>query len=668
MAVPARRRRWRSARRSAGVEPARAAQRRLAVLAAVMGLAFAVLIGQLFRLQVLNTGYYRLKAEGNRLWLRSESAPRGLIYDRNGQLLAQNVPSFSVVVVPANLPRGREGEIYAVLQQLLRVPAFAIEEQVYAARRGNDPFAPIVIKRELDPQTALILAERRRDLPGVEVQHEPVRHYPAGELTAHLLGYIGRIEPDELERVGKRGYRLDDRIGKAGVELTYEGDLHGVPGRREVEVDAAGRELRVVDEQPGRPGYNLVLSIDLELQRAVSAILSESTRDLASKKAVAIVMDVHTGELLAYVSHPTYDNNIFSHPIDEKQHAALTRNPDKPLLDHAIAEKFPPGSTFKIVTGLAALQEGVATPATTIRSTNALLVPREYDKNQSDSLPEWQAGGFGPLSFTRAITWSSNIYFYCLAAGGCEELTNDGLGNERLARYARDFGFGEPTGVDLPGETDGLVGDADWLQKVTDGARRWFKGDTYYQGIGQGYLEATPLQVVRMAAAVANGGQLLRPKAVREVRDAAGNVIVPAKPGVVRRLPISDQNMAVMREAMRQAVAEGTGRRAQIPGIQIAGKTGTAEFGMRLGAGSVYGKFAEHGWFVGFAPYENPEIAVVVFQDQGGGALTGAPTAGRIFKAYFDLVQRRAAGTAPVPARPANGSGVVSTAGRNGGR
>ena len=661
MALPSRERRWRSPRRSPEKDPDSAVQQKFLVLAGVIALAFLTLSAQAFRLQVLRTGQYLDVARDNRLEKHTIPPARGLIYDRHGRLVAENAATFSAVIVAADLPKKRAAEIYGVLESLLRVPAVEIDQKVEAARR-RDPFTPVVIKREVPEDVALVLAERRRSLPGVDVRAEPIRVYSAGDLAAHLLGYIGPIEPDELRLVEKQKYRPDDRIGKAGVEVVYEGYLRGVPGERTFEVDVSGRELRTIEEDPARPGYNLTLSVDLELQKIVRDILQDSVRPLNSKKAAAIIMDVRTGELLADVSIPGYDNNVFSHPLDDAKYGALINNPDKPLLDRSIAEKFAPGSTFKIITGLAALQEGVATPNTTIFSTNALIVKRDFDPTQADSFPEWQPGGLGLLSFARGIAMSSNIYFYCLAAGGCEQLKNDGLGNERLAWYARAFGLGERTGIDLPGETDGLVGDAVWLEQSTNGARRWFKGDTYNQGIGQGYVEATPLQVVRMAAAVANGGLLLRPKVVREVRDAEGNVILAARPEVIRRVPVDDKHLATMRDAMRLAVLEGTAFRVQVPGVQIAGKTGTAEFGARLGSGSVYGKHKEHGWFVGFAPYEKPEIAVVVFHDEGVGATTATPTAGRIFQAYFDLMQRRVAGNPPAQA-PA-GSVVTSAPGR----
>jgi penicillin-binding protein 2 len=651
MGIVLRERRWRSARRATPADAAQTLRRKFTVLGAVVALSFLALTVQLFRLQVLNVGTYQLQARDNRLKLDPIAPPRGYIYDRNGKALAVNAATYYAAIIPDQLPKGREQEVYSALQAVVHVPAFELEQKVNDARRRQDLFTEIVVKREIDYDSYLILGERQHDLPGVKVAAEPSRFYPTADVMSHLLGYIGPLDDEELKTAEQKGYEANERSGKAGVELQYEGYLRGVPGKEQKEVDAAGRTVNVIGKEDPRPGYNLIMSLDLDLQKVVADILQESVKDLNSKKAVAIVMDVRTGELLADVSLPSYDNNIFSRQIDDLQYEALTNGQDKPLLDHAIAEKFPPGSTFKIVTGLAALQEGVATPNTTITSNGALLVPRDYNAQLTDSFPDWRAG-LGPLSFYRGIAMSSDIYFYCLAGGNCPDFAQ-GLGNERLARYARMLGYGEATGIDLPGETDGLIGDAEWLKKVTSGAQGWFLADTFYMGIGQGYVEATPLQVVRATAAVANGGRLLKPKVVREIRDAGGNVIVPAKAEVERQVAISEQNLAVMREAMRQAVADGTANTAAVPGIQVAGKTGTAEFGTRLGAGSVYGKYKEHGWYTGFAPFENPEVAVVVFHEQGGGALTAAPTASRILKAYFDLKQQRSAGTAAPVQRPA---------------
>jgi penicillin-binding protein 2 len=331
-------------------------------------------------------------------------------------------------------------------------------------------------------------------------------------------------------------------------------------------------------------------------------------------------MDVHTGEILAMVSLPSYDNNRLSETLSQEELDALTSAPGKPLVNHAIAEMYPPGSTFKTITGLAALQEGVATTSTTIVSRGYITVPNQYDSSVVYVFRDWAA--LGPLDFYGGIAMSSDVYFYYMA-GGKQDEGFQGLGEERLARYARSFGLGEPTGVDLPGqESAGLVPDAKWKEQTF--GEMWYVGDTYNFGIGQGYLTVTPLQLLDAIGAIANDGELLRPLLVKEIRDSHGNVVTTFQKEVRRRLPVDQEYLAVMREAMRQSVSKGVASSAQVPGLAVAGKTGTAEFGD-----------GTHGWFVGFAPYDNPEIAVVVFVQRGGGFQNAAPAAARIFDYYF---------------------------------
>jgi penicillin-binding protein 2 len=338
-------------------------------------------------------------------------------------------------------------------------------------------------------------------------------------------------------------------------------------------------------------------------------------------------MDVHTGEILAMVSLPTYDNNLFSETLGEEELDILLSDPAKPLVNHAIAEMYPPGSSFKPITGLAALQEGVATPSTTIVSHGYITVTNEYDPSVVYVFHDWAA--LGTLDFYGGISWSSDVYFYYLA-GGKQDEGFQGLGEERLARYARSFGLGEPTGVSLPGESAGLVPDAKWKERTV--GEMWYVGDTYYFGIGQGYLAVTPLQLLNAVVAIANGGELLRPQLVKETRDSHDHVVATLAKEVRRRLPVDQEYLAVMREAMRQSVSTGVAKSAQVPGLAVAGKTGTAEFGA---AGEDEG-YETHGWFVGFAPYEDPEIAVVVFVQRGGGGQNSAPAAARIFDYYFN--------------------------------
>lgn len=635
MRVFTRRRRWRSEKRRNPESPRGPGRRVLALYAAVF-VTFAVLGVRLLYMQVLGGDQYRLRAEDNRIRIDRTAPERGLIYDRTGRLLVNNVPVFKVEVVPAAVPVEREREVFEALQMLLGVPVYQIEQKVAARRHSNDPFQPVVLKTEVDLQTAYILKERRLSLPGVDVREDMTRVYQYGDELGHILGYTGRITEDEVQEYRGKGYLVSERVGKAGVELSYESLLHGATGRIQQEVDATGKTVRAIAEEAPHRGANLTLTIDAELQKAVHGILADSIAGTDARKAVAIVMDVRTGELLASASLPTYNNNMFSYPVDEDAYAKLLNNPNKPLLDHSIAEKFAPGSTFKQVTGIAALQEGVATTRTTIVSKGSLQVERDYDRSQSDSFPDWHPN-LGALDFYHGVGMSSDVYFYCLAGGHCPQYgVPDGLGNEKLARYARMFGFGELTGIDLPNETEGLVGDAEWLSRMSKGKEQWYTADTFYMGIGQGYIEASPLQVLRLTATIANGGALLRPRVVREVRDADGAVIKPNAPEVIRRVAVDQKNLQVMRDAMRIAVTEGTADKAAVPGVSIAAKTGTAEFGQSIGAGYTYGKYKTHGWVVAFGPFENPEVAVVVFQEEGSGATTAAPTASRILNYYFN--------------------------------
>jgi penicillin-binding protein 2 len=451
------------------------------------------------------------------------------------------------------------------------------------------------------------------------------RNYLSGELTAHILGYVGGISAEEYAAKRDKGYILNDQLGKTGIEFVYEDILRGKAGKELAEVDASGRQQDVLDSRASQPGQNVVLTIDLELQRKTADILREFMG--TSDNAAAVVMDVHTGEILSMVSLPTYDNNLFSKTLSQEELDALLNEPAKPLVNHAVAEMYPPGSTFKTITGLAALQEGVATPSTTIVSRGYITVPNQYDPSVVYVFRDW--GALGPLDFYGGIAMSSDVYFYYMA-GGKQDEGFQGLGEERLASYARAFGLGEPTGVDLVGEeSPGLVPDAKWKEQAV--GEMWYVGDTYNFGIGQGYLAVTPLQLVDAIAAIANDGELLRPRLVKEILDSHGNVVTTLAKEVRRRLPVNQEYLAVMREAMRQSVSKGVASTAQVAGLTVAGKTGSAEFGPARADGS----HETHGWFVGFAPYENPEIAVVVFIQRGSGFTNAAPAAARIFDYYF---------------------------------
>jgi len=603
-----------------------------ALLRALVLLMFGVLLVQLINLQVINGSGYRERAEINAIREVPEPAARGLIYDRNGRLLVENTARFSVAIVPGDLPDRGETAIYRLLSSVINVPVPEIQKKVQEGRDRQGDFSPAVIKANLDRDTALVLMELEPHAQGLHVIVEPTRRYLTGSLLSHVMGYVGPLSADEYKALQSSGYQYQDFIGKSGVELTYEDVLRGKPGKKLVEVDATGRELSVISERRPIDGSNLVLSIDFDLQQKVADILQEY--GAGSENAAAAVMDIKTGEVLAMVSMPTFDNNVFSGPLSDQDLDALLNSPGKPLVNHSIAERYPPGSTFKTIVGSAALQEGVATPYTTITSRGYITVENEFDPNVIYVYPDWAP--LGALDFYRGIAMSSNVYFYYLAGGKADENFH-GLGEERVAKYARAFGLGGLTGIDLPGESPGLVPDAQWKEQNV--GEPWTLGDTYNFGIGQGYVAATPIQMLRQVASIGNGGRLVTPHVVKEYRDSRGKVLQEVTEPPPASVPVDGGNLQIMRDAMRQSVTSGVARNAAVAGVQVAGKTGTAEFGPDLGNG----KHATHGWFVGFAPYDDPQIAVVVFVQHGSGGNDASPAAAKIFDYYFSRPQFAAA-------------------------
>lgn len=620
-------RRWRSNRREVPNE-AQALQNKFFYLRLLILALFAVLALQLIRMQIFQGEAYSQRAETNRLRILPIVPSRGLIYDRYGTPLVENMPSFSAAVIPADLPREEQARVLAELEPLLQVPVAEMEGAVEARRESDDPFTPLVLKRDLSEETAFTIREMQSRLPGVDVRAEPVRNYTKGALVAHILGYVGPVDESEYPELRSKGYQFSDRVGKSGVEMTYESILRGVVGRKQVEIDASGREMRTLDATPARPGLSVVLTLDLDLQQKVTEILQQAMAN-GSRNGAAVVLDVRTGEVLAMVSLPSFDNNVFSKTLTDEELRALLDDPGRPLLNHAISEMYPPGSIFKQVTGVAALQEGVATPNTTITSHGYITVPNQYDPSIRYVFRDWSA--LGTLNFYGGVAMSSDVYFYYLAGGYYENGREifRGLDIDKLAEYARAFGLGATTGVDLPGESPGLVPDPAWKDSTLH--EPWVIGDTYNMGIGQGYVATTPLQMALVTAAIANDGDVLVPRVVKDLVDTNGNVVTPFQRTVRRRLPVDPSHLSVFREAMRQAVSWGTAKDASVNGVQVAGKTGTAEFGEPLPGN----KYETHAWFSGFAPSDDPQVAVVVFLEKGNGARNAAPTGARILDYYF---------------------------------
>ena len=619
---------------------------RLRVLQAVTLAAFALLALQLARLQIIDAASYGEPGNDRRMRVLPIEPPRGLIYDRDGEPLARNVPRFSVVIVPGDLPT-EPGELRATLVTLERetgVEYRELERLVGGGLESVDPLASLTVLGGLEKDRAIALRAALANLAGVHVEVSPVRRYEGSDLLAHVLGYIGPIAPGEVERYLDEGYPLNAQVGRSGVEISYETELRGRAGRRLFVTDASGRELELLGELPPDAGADLMLSIDLDLQAAAAKALEAGIRQglppprdgASAGKArpfgagAVVVLDVRSGELLALVSLPSYDANVFSGAPDEASLDKLLTDPARPLVQRTYMEVQSPGSIFKPLSALAALQEGVATPQTRITSTGAIVVQDEFDPEKRYVFRDWAA--HGTLDLYGGIVRSSDVYFYYLAGGYVQngKRVFEGLGPERLASYARASGLGHETGIDLPGEAAGLVPDPRWKADQFD--EPWVLGDTYTFGIGQGYLSVTPLQMVVAGAAIANGGEILVPRVVSALRQ--DGLTLPTPRTVAGRLPVDGEHIAVVREALRRAADPGgTAVDGEPPGVTIGGKTGTAEFGQPHRDGS----FDTHAWFLGFAPYDSPQIAVVVYLEHGIGSRHAAPVARSIFEAYFRL-------------------------------
>lgn len=649
---------------------------RLHMIAAGMLLAFLALVGQLANLQLGQGHAFRQQAEENAVRLIPVPAPRGIIFDREGRVVARNRPAFQVEVVPQDLPEEEETAlpilertldllqnppappttaldvttpitttVYGESLTLLYSDAQAVWQKVEEERLGA-AYRPVVIARNVPRWLAFSLQEQAALLPGVRVRAVPAREYLYGPLMAHLLGYMGPIPANQREAYEARGYRPDQWVGLAGVEASYEDLLRGQDGEREIVVDVQGRVVRMLREQPPQPGYNLVLTIDMELQQKVAEILQRHLEEVGAKAGVVILEDVRTGAILSMVSLPSFDNNWFATGISAARYSELINDPWRPLVNQAISGVFPPGSTFKPFVAAAALQEGVITPYTRIVDNGPIYLPNMYfpnDPTQAQRFVCWihQRGGkHGALNVEQALEVSCDIFFY-VVGGGYQGF--QGLGNDRIAYYAHQFGFGEVTGIDVPGEHSGLVPTSRW--KRLNYAEIWTTGDTYNLSIGQGFLLVTPLQLVNATAAIANGGTLYRPHVVAQVVDDEGRVVQAFAPQVIRRVPVDDANLAIVRRGMYLAVygPRGTARHVALPNVTIAGKTGTAEFAADLdGDGHIdrdeEGNLPTHAWFTAFAPYENPEVALVVFVFGGGeGSATAVPIAREVLAAYFGV-------------------------------
>ncbi|MFQ5668301.1 MAG: penicillin-binding protein 2 [Candidatus Binatia bacterium] len=593
-------------------------RRRVTVALGVALCGFLALLARLWDLQILHGEEMRILSENNRIRIRRVRATRGTVVDRFGRVLVDSRPAFDAVVVPED---ARSVELTIEnLAQLLNQSAADIHRLLTQASH-RPPFDEITVKRDLSWDEVVALETHQLDLPGVSVRVMPRRSYPLGPNLAHPLGYVGEASPKDLAADAR--YRMGDLVGKAGLEKRWEKYLRGVDGGQQVEVDAVGRQLRVLREVKEIPGNTLQLTIDLDLQNAAAAALGD-------RDGSVVALDPNTGEILALVDYPSFDPNIFARGVGRAQWRALLSNKHYPLSSRAIQGQYPPASTFKIVVATAALEEGVITPFTRIYCPGGLRFGKHYFRC-------WKKGGHGAVNVHDALVQSCDVFFYQVAQR---------LGIDVIARYARAFGLGQPTGIDLEHEKAGRIPDTAWKHERFK--QPWYAGETLSAAIGQGYVTATPLQMANLIATTAVGKRF-RPHLVKQIEAPDGTVIRTVVPEVTGTLKVRQTTLKQVREALRDVVntARGTGRRARLGDVEVAGKTGTAQVvrlrRTRPTADRIPWQQRDHAWFVGYAPVDAPQIAVAALVEHAaaGGGAVAAPLARQIIQAYFRLQESR---------------------------
>ena len=677
---------------------------RIISFAVVIAIIFLIFIFRLFSYQILSGDTWVALAVENRLREISLAPTRGVIFDRNGIVLARNVASYNVVVTAANLPddQGAIQNIIRSLAEYIDVPVSRGEiipenpfvpcvsdhgiSQIIEYGEQSAPFLDVKIACNIDQTKAQIIQEKSMDWPGISLEIETVRDYPTGSLTASVIGFLGPISSLEEEYYTDRGFVTNrDKIGYAGLERFYQSILSGKPGKRVVEVDVGGQIIRdAVPVISPLPGQNIYTTLDTRLQQAAESILlgeiggwNAYLGELRITSGVVIAMNPQTGEILAMVSYPTYENNRMARVIPAYYYEQLNADVRNPLLNQAVGAELPAGSVFKLSTALGALNEGVITPDQVITTPPEIQLANKYtpnDPGKSKTYVDWKDEGFGELDFIGGFANSSNVYFYQLGGGDAEELGTgipgevpEGLGICRLGTYARALGYGDYLDIELPDEADGIIPDPKW-KRIAHG-ENWSTGDTYITSVGQGFVTATPLQILMSAATIANDGMLMQPTVIKYIADAEGETVLPFKPEIKwditvdplidvysdptsaggceakltgEKITVAPWVVEKIQEGMRAVVTEGTLEDvfANI-GIAVAGKTGTAEYCDTYANEKglcIPGNWPSHAWTLAYAPYDNPEIAVVAFAYNGGeGASVAGPIVRRTIEAYFEL-------------------------------
>ncbi len=579
-------------------------EKKLVILVGVIAASFLLLVLYFWRLQILQYDNYQRLADNNRIRLVEMLATRGIITDRNGIILADSTPNYSLAVVPEDMDDDWEAELRALARHLSRDPDEAVSRMTESVQ--NEPYRAVRIFENLDDtEVALIESESDR-FPGANLRVIPRRYYPFGQVAAHTLGYVGEVSPEQLASGLYREANMGDIVGKFGLEKIYDNFLRGKDGGRQVEVNAQGKEINVLGITEPVPGLNLVLNIDIRMQE----ILEEA---LVGKQGAAVVMDVKTGGILAMVSKPSFDPNEFSLRITRQRWNEILKDPSHPLQNRAVQGVYPPGSTFKVVTAAAALMENAIDP------DEELFCPGFYRYGRRN-YRDWKLGGHGKVNLFKGIVESCDVYFY--QAG-------ERTGIDALSNWAFDLGLGKTTGIDLPGELEGLIPTQEWKRSTKH--EPWFPGETLSASIGQGFVLVTPLQMVSLYSTVANRGLLLEPHVLSRIENVTGAIVEERNPEIKRRSGVSQDVWSRIVEALVGVVEndKGTGRGARLRDFAVAGKTGTAQV-VRLEEWrgkkekEIPWELRDHAWFAAFAPYDDPEVAVAVIVEHGGHGSSAA--------------------------------------------
>ena len=577
----------------------------------ILLVAFLWLVTRMFFLQFVAGERYTFLSENNRVRIKRVAGTRGMIYDRNGQLLVDSRPSFDLIFVPedSNDPRAT---LRLLAHHLGRDEKQLL--QTFEEGKSRAAFDEMVLGRDIDWQTVVAVETHQLELPGVSLRVRPRRSYADGPMTAHVLGYLGEINQKQLNVLKEKGYVVGDEIGQYGVERRWEELLRGQSGGQQVEVDALGRRVRVLHEVTDVPGYTVHLTLDRELQTVAFEALK-------NREGTVVAIDIRNGAVLALASTPAFDPNIFARGIKSEEWSGLIKDQLRPLSNRAIQGQFPPGSTFKIIMAIAALEEGVVNPESFIQDPGFFPFGNRQFR-------DWKKGGHGAVNLHRAIVESCDTHFYQLDAK---------LGVDRIAKWSGAFGLGEKSGIALDDEKSGIIPDTEWKRKRF--RQPWFPGETISVAIGQGYVTVTPLQLANMMAAVANGGKLFRPYLVSKVESLDGARVREYGPDLIRNIELKPDTLGRVQRGLADVVhgPGGTGAAARSPLVRVAGKTGTAQViemkGAYLKSEHLSYENRDHAWFVAYGPVEDPQIAVAILVEHGGhGGDAAAPIAKKLFE------------------------------------